>query len=42
MGTERGADVAAAITEHLRSQRDRDGGSAYDVVVGTKDWHIDP
>lgn len=42
MGTERGADVAAAITAHLRSQRDRDGGSAYDVVVGTKDWHIDP
>ena len=42
LATDKGAEVAAAITAHLRSQGDRDGGSSYDVVVGTKDWHIDP
>lgn len=36
MGTERGAEVAAAISDHLRDGRN------YGVVVGTKDWHIDP
>ena len=42
LATEKGAEVAAAITAHLRSQGDGDGGSSYDVVVGTRDWHIDP
>lgn len=37
LGTEKGADVAAAITQHLRAH-----GERYGVVVGTKDWHIDP
>ncbi|WP_291477809.1 isochorismatase family protein [Corynebacterium sp.] len=37
LGTERGADVAAAVSEHLCV-----GRNSYDVVVGTKDWHIDP
>lgn len=37
LGTQRGADVAAAISDHLRAHR-----ADYDVVVGTKDWHIDP
>ena len=37
LGTERGADVAAAISARLRAHKDD-----YDVVVGTKDWHIDP
>lgn len=32
-----GADVAAAITEHLRSGRAR-----YAAIVATKDWHVDP
>ncbi|MCQ9343264.1 isochorismatase family protein [Corynebacterium sp. 153RC1] len=36
LGTERGADVAAAITEYAR------GDHGYDYVVATKDWHIDP
>jgi nicotinamidase/pyrazinamidase len=31
-----GADVAAAITEHLRA------GHEYAAVVATKDWHVDP
>lgn len=37
LGTERGADVAAAISVRLRAHK-----ADYDVVVGTKDWHIDP
>ncbi|OMH36662.1 isochorismatase family protein [Tersicoccus sp. Bi-70] len=32
-----GAAVAAAITGYLHAHRD-----AYDAVVGTQDWHIDP
>jgi len=32
-----GASVAAAITRLLQS-----GPQRYDVVVGTKDWHVDP
>ncbi|GGC91871.1 amidase [Tersicoccus solisilvae] len=37
LAVEGGAAVAARITAHLRDHRD-----AYDVVVGTQDWHIDP
>jgi nicotinamidase/pyrazinamidase len=37
LATDRGAVVAAAVSGHLRAERDR-----YGVVVGTKDWHIDP
>lgn len=37
LGTEKGADVAAAVTAYLRAHRDD-----YAAVVGTKDWHIDP
>lgn len=32
-----GAAVAAAITAYVHAHRD-----AYDAVVGTQDWHIDP
>ena len=37
LATADGADVAAAITEHLADRRDE-----YDVVVATRDWHVDP
>ena len=37
MGTEKGADVAAGITEYVRAHR-----GDYATVVGTKDWHLDP
>ncbi|MEJ6547949.1 isochorismatase family protein [Corynebacterium sp. USCH3] len=37
LGTVRGGDVAAAVSAHLRAH-----GDDYTVVVGTKDWHIDP
>jgi nicotinamidase/pyrazinamidase len=37
LGTARGAEVAAAVSDHLRV-----GRGDYAVVVGTKDWHIDP
>jgi nicotinamidase/pyrazinamidase len=32
-----GADVAAAISDHMRAQRAR-----YDHIVATRDWHVDP
>jgi nicotinamidase/pyrazinamidase len=32
-----GADVARAITEHVRAHR-----GDYVAVVGTRDWHVDP
>ncbi|KAB3523119.1 isochorismatase family protein [Corynebacterium sp. zg254] len=35
LATGRGAAVASLITDHLRA-------TTYGVVVGTKDWHIDP
>lgn len=37
MGVKGGAAVAAAITEHLRTNADQ-----YSAVVTTQDWHIDP
>ena len=39
LATAHGADVAGGITEYLRAARD---AGTYGVVVGTKDWHIDP
>ena len=37
LATASGADVAAAITEHVVEHRDD-----YAVVVATRDWHVDP
>ncbi len=37
LATERGAEVAAAINEHILEHADR-----YSEIVATKDWHIDP
>jgi len=36
LATERGAQAAEAISKHIA------GLHRYDVIVGTKDWHIDP
>ena len=37
-----GSGVAAAITAFLRGPHEGDGHPAYEAVVGTLDWHIDP
>lgn len=37
LATERGAEVAAGISEYLLTH-----GPLYDAVVGTQDWHVDP
>jgi nicotinamidase/pyrazinamidase len=37
LAVEGGSAVAARITEHLRSHADD-----YDLVVATRDWHVDP
>ncbi|XNZ00847.1 isochorismatase family protein [Micrococcus luteus] len=37
LATADGAAVASAVTEHLAARRDD-----YDVVVATRDWHVDP
>lgn len=37
LATDRGAEVAQAISQHTREHGDR-----YGVIVATKDWHIDP
>lgn len=39
LAVEGGAEVARSITQLAGYDR---GGGAYDVVVATKDWHIDP
>lgn len=37
LATERGAEVAAAISEHIQTR-----GPLYEVIVTTQDWHVDP
>ena len=37
LATERGADVAALISEYVENNHHR-----YDAIVATQDWHIDP
>lgn len=39
LAVEGGGAVARSITELVGTDR---GGNAYDVVVATKDWHVDP
>lgn len=39
MGVDGGGAVAASITEHVGADR---SGGRYEVVVATKDWHVDP
>ena len=37
LATERGADVAALISEYVENNHHR-----YDAIIATQDWHIDP
>ena len=37
LATERGADVAALISEYVENNH-----HCYDAIVATQDWHIDP
>ena len=37
LATERGADIAALISEYVENNHHR-----YDAIVATQDWHIDP
>ncbi|WP_424824957.1 isochorismatase family protein, partial [Rothia mucilaginosa] len=37
LATERGADVAALISEYVENNHHR-----YDAIVATQDWHIEP
>lgn len=39
MGVDGGAAVASSITDYVGADR---SGGRYDVVVATKDWHVDP
>lgn len=42
LATERGADVAKAISEYVDRVHTERSDSPYATVIATKDWHIDP